>query len=685
MNRLAQETSLYLRQHQSNPVDWYPWGQEAFARAREEDRPILLSVGYSSCHWCHVMAHDCFEDERLASLQNRLFVSIKVDREERPDVDRVYMAALQALTGSGGWPMTLFLLPDGRPFYGGTYFPSQDRHGLPGFGRVLESVAEAYRTRHQEAARVAQDLTRELAAAPEARESRELLPLAEPALRTCSNALAARADPVHGGFGGAPKFPQAPLLEFLLTRAALTGDERALAVARQTLEGMAKGGIQDQLEGGFHRYSVDDQWAVPHFEKMLYDQAQLIACYLHLGLVAREPEALHTARRTADFALAELRLADGGFAASLDADTPAGEGATYLWSPSELEAVAGDDQAGLAQLFRLDPKAMVDHRLVLQAARGWGAPAADIPGDPAGGLLRQRLLEVRRRRPQPSRDEKVVSAWNAAMVSALSELGVVTGESRYQTAAETTGNLLLRAAGGVEGRLPHLVEGAAGRLPAQLEDLAQTGLAALQLHEASGRTIWFDWALALATQADREMRDPGTGLWFDIADGQDPLLMVRPMGLDDGAVRSGNSLMVELCLRLSALTGDPAWLQRAEAALGILGPAAVGMPAGMGGLMHCAQMHSSGMLELAIVTEDRSVDHLALVGAARLRHRPNLVVAVGRRTGGDGGGRCGPPLAKDRDPLPQGATAFVCHHFTCLLPTCDPAVMTGQLESAIPA
>ena len=676
MNRLAHEASLYLRQHQANPVDWYPWGEEAFARAREQDLPILLSVGYSSCHWCHVMAHECFENEQLAAVQNRLFVSIKVDREERPDVDRVYMEALQALTGSGGWPMTMFLLPDGRPFYGGTYFPAHDRAGLPGFGRVMASVAEVYRARHEEAVRVAADLSRALLPRPPAAPASE--PLSAAALDRCATALVAAADPAHGGVGGGPKFPQAPLLEFLLTRFALAADEEALRTVHLTLRRMAEGGINDQLGGGFHRYSVDDRWGVPHFEKMLYDQAHLIACYLHLHLLQGEPGALRTARRTADFVLAELRLENGGFAASLDADTEAGEGATYAWTERELTDAAAGDAPLLRQLVRLDPRAQVDGRFVLQSAAGWGEPST--PGAPADQLdrLRARLLEARRRRPQPARDEKLVVAWNASTVAALSELGVATGESRYREAAEAGAHLLLDAAGGPRGRLPHLVGNPSGQLPAQLADLAHTALMALQLHEASGRELWFDWALELARQANQEMGDSAQGLWFDVAAGRDPLLPVRPMSLEDGAERCGSSLMAEVCLRLHALTGEPAWMERAEAALATLAPAAERVPQAMGGWLHTAQLYRAGMGELAVVIPGPPPPQLELVRAARRRHRPNLVVAVGQWEGGQA---VGPPLARDRAPLGDRPTAFVCRGFTCQLPTDDVEVMLGQLEA----
>ncbi|MHB8325220.1 MAG: thioredoxin domain-containing protein [Candidatus Dormibacteria bacterium] len=679
MNRLAQESSLYLRQHQANPVDWYPWGEEAFARARAEDRPILLSVGYSSCHWCHVMAHECFEDQDLAALQNRLFVSIKVDREERPDVDRIYMEALQAMTGSGGWPMTVFLLPDGRPFYAGTYFPLAESHGLPSFRRVMEAVDEAYRQRRPETELVAAKLTAALGAprsiSPAQREAPD-----DRLLGAAAAAVVAALDPLHGGFGGAPKFPQAPLLEFLLARAAVAGDGAAGRAVDLTLARMAEGGIHDQLGGGFHRYSVDRRWAVPHFEKMLYDQAQLISLYLHLHQLHGRPEALATARSTADFVLQGLGLPGGGFAASLDADSEGGEGLPYLWTRAELEeAVSGED---LHRLLRLDRDARVEGRYVLQAARRWGGGE---PTDPARlEEVRRKLLQVRASRPQPSRDEKVVVGWNALAVAALAELGVAASVPRYLEAAVRAGQLLRSVGSDPDGRLKHVIEGGEARFRASLEDLAASGLAGLALHEATGEAEWFDWALQLAEEAEADHSDPATALWFDTAAGHDPLLTARPMGLEDGAQRSGLSLMVELCLRLAALTGEARWEGRAAAALGSLSPATERAPAAFGGLLLTGQLWAVGMSELAILTGTEGQAHLPLLRRARSGLRPELVVGVGRVPAGSWEARSGPPLVLHRPRLEEAPTAYVCRQFSCRLPTREPAEMEAQLDAGRP-
>ena len=680
MNRLAQESSLYLRQHQANPVDWYPWGEEAFARARAEDRPILLSVGYSSCHWCHVMAHECFEDPELAELQNRLFVSIKVDREERPDVDRIYMEALQAMTGSGGWPMTVFLLPDGRPFYAGTYFPPADGHGLPSFPRVMEAVDEAYRQRRPETELVAAKLTAALGAPRSVSPARREAPDAR-LLGAAAAAVVAAVDPLHGGFAGAPKFPQAPLLEFLLARAAMAGDGAAGRAVDLTLARMAEGGIHDQLGGGFHRYSVDRRWAVPHFEKMLYDQAQLISLYLHLHQLHGRPEALATARSTADFVLQGLGLPGGGFAASLDADSERGEGLTYLWNRGELEeAVSRDD---LQRLLRLDRDARVEGRYVLQAARRWGGgePARFADDKERLEEVRRTLLQARASRPQPTRDEKVVVGWNALTVAALAELGVATAVPRYLAAAVQAGQLLRSVGSDPDGRLKHVIEGGEARFQASLEDLAASGLAGLALHEATGRAEWFDWALELAEVAEADNRDPASELWFDTAAGHDPLLTGRPMGLEDGAQRSGLSLMVELCLRLGALTGEMRWEERAAAALGSLSPAAGRAPAAFGGLLLTGQLWAGGMSELAILTGTEAHAHLPLLRRARGAHRPQLVVGVGRVPAGALEATSGPPLVLRRPLLEEAPTAYVCRQFTCRLPTREPSEMEAQLDA----
>jgi len=687
VNRLAQETSPYLRQHQDNPVDWYPWGQEAFRLARAEDRPILLSVGYSACHWCHVMAHESFENPELAELQNRLFVSIKVDREERPDVDRVYMDALQALTGGGGWPMTVFLLPDGRPFFAGTYFPPDDRPGLPGFRRVMESLAAAYRDRRPEVVANAEGLSRALSPAPLISPEPSSKGLAQP-LSAAEARLIQSADPQFGGFGGAPKFPQCAALDFLLLREALNQSRVAGEVVRGALDAMAAGGIHDQLGEGFHRYSVDRRWAVPHFEKMLYDNAQLVRLYLRSWQAHGDPRHLDLSRRTADFLIDQMGLTQGGFAASLDADTAEGEGAFYAWTTEQLSSVLGPERLELAlRLFGGPGSAQTEQgALVLRGglAPGQLAPLASSPEEVTGAVreaMVQELAQARSERPPPSRDDKLIVGWNALAISALTELAQATDQSRYLDAALRCAEAILTQAT-VDGQLHHLFDGSRARFHATLDDLAAMGLATLALHEATGEARWFELALQLAGRIETEYRDPAGPGWFDAPLGHDPNLQSRPRSLEDGAQPSGISLMTELCLRLHALTGEAGWLQRATAVLEAMASAAERYPSAFGALLAAMTIQEAGQIELALLTPDRERSHWPLLRRARSEFRPQLVVGVGRVSRGETEAAQGPPLVRAR-PLVQGvATAYVCREFTCQLPVVDGPGLDRELSRA---
>jgi len=687
VNRLGEETSPYLRQHQDNPVDWYPWGPEAFERAREENRPILLSVGYSACHWCHVMAHESFEDPVLAELQNRLFINIKVDREERPDVDRVYMDALQALTGGGGWPMTVFLLPDGRPFFAGTYFPPEDRPGLPGFRRVMESLAAAYRDRYEEVVESAERLSAALQPAP----------LVSPALSTravslvldaAETRLVQSADPEYGGFGGAPKFPQCAALDFLLTREVLNGSAAAGEVVRRTLDAMAQGGIRDQLGEGFHRYSVDGHWAVPHFEKMLYDNAQLVRLYLRSWQAHADPRHLDLARRTAGFLIQQLELPQGGFAASLDADTQAGEGAYYSWTSGQFEAVLGEERLALAErLFGGAGDARTEQgATVLRGGRELETLAAELNLSAAELQLAraemvQELLQARSLRTAPARDDKLIVGWNALAISALSELAVGTGETLYLDAALRCAHAVLNQAT-ADGQLQHLFDGARARFVATLDDLAGMGLAAVSLHESTGEARWFDLALELAQRVEREYRDPAGPGWFDTPLDHDPNLGARPRSLEDGAQPSGISLMTELCLRLHALTGEGRWLERATEILGAMTSAVAQFPSAFGALLTAMAILDSGQIELALLVPDGPLAHWPLLRQARSALRPQMVVGVGRVGAGSTEVDQGAPLVHSRPLLGRVPTAYVCRDFACRLPATDPAGLDRELQAA---
>ena len=677
MNRLANETSAYLRQHRDNPVDWYPWGDQAFQQARDEDRPVLLSVGYSACHWCHVMAHESFEDPESAAIQNRLFVNIKVDREERPDVDRIYMDALQALTGSGGWPMTVFLLPDGRPFFAGTYFPPQDRPGRPGFRRVMESLAAAYHDRREEVLASAEHLTQALAPAPlistalGATSMTQLLARAEATLMRA-------ADTEYGGFGGAPKFPQCAVLDFLLTRDALSQRQAAGDIVQTTLEAMAEGGIRDQLGEGFHRYSVDHRWAVPHFEKMLYDNAQLIRLYLHSWQARDQQRHLDLARRTADFLIDQLRLPGGGFAASLDADTAEGEGAYYGWSEEELAEALGPDRVELAMaLFGGPGSARTEQgSLVLRGGREHGPELRAVRE-----ALVQELARARSQRPRPGRDDKLIVGWNALAITALSELALATGELRYLEEALGAAEVILNRA--TQGdRLCHLFDGREARFRAGLDDLAGFALACLTLHEVTGETRWFEQALELSSRVEAEYADPDGPGWFDTPAGHDPNLTTRPRSLEDGAVPSGLSQMTELCLRLYALTGEDSWRAGVTGVLGAMASAMERFPSAFGALLSVMAVMESGQVELGLICPNQDLAHWPLLQRARTRLRPELTVGVGRLGLERQEADSGPALVLHRRQIEGSPTAYVCRRFACRLPVTEATALEQELAGA---
>ena len=523
MNRLADETSPYLLQHAENPVEWYPWGEEALERARREDKPILLSIGYAACHWCHVMAHESFEDEETAAVMNERFVNVKVDREERPDLDSLYMDAVVAMTGHGGWPMTVFLLPSGEPFLGGTYFPPEPRHGLPSFRDVLVAVSDAYRERREDVARQAGTLVEALQRSAAVRPSAD--PLTESLLGEAERSLRRQFDSEWGGFGGAPKFPPASALEFLLRRHHRTGDEETLAMVSRTLDGMAAGGMYDLLGGGFHRYSVDERWLVPHFEKMLYDNALLASAYLHGWLVTAEERYREVAEATLDYLLRELRLPDGGFASAQDADTDGVEGLTFTWTA---------DEGVPAELLR-----PFEHgRSILRGA--------------LDEELRQRLLELRERRPKPLRDDKAIAAWNGLALAALAEAGHRLDRADFLLAANELAEFLLGPLSDEDGRLHRSWRAGRARNPGYLEDYADVANGLYELHVATGELRWLREANRLARLAVELFADGDNGGFFlSPADGE--RLVARKKEFDDHPTPSGNSMLAFVLLRLGRI------------------------------------------------------------------------------------------------------------------------------------
>ncbi|MFI8105493.1 thioredoxin domain-containing protein [Streptomyces sp. NPDC086023] len=674
-NHLAHETSPYLLQHADNPVDWWPWSPEAFAEARERGVPVLLSVGYSSCHWCHVMAHESFEDEPTAAYLNEHFVNVKVDREERPDVDAVYMEAVQAATGQGGWPMTVFLTPDAEPFYFGTYFPPEPRHGMPSFMQVLEGVRTAWVGRRDEVAEVAKKIVRDLAGR-QLDYGRAGVPGPEE-LAQALLGLTRDYDSRHGGFGGAPKFPPSMVVEFLLRHHARTGAEGALQMAADTCEAMARGGIYDQLGGGFARYSVDRAWVVPHFEKMLYDNALLCRAYAHLWRSTGSDLARRVALETADFMVRELRTREGGFASALDADSDDGsgkhvEGAYYAWTAAELREVLGDEDAGTAMAyFGVTEEGTFEHgKSVLQLPQdGPVVEAARIAS------LRERLLAARAGRPAPGRDDKVVAAWNGLAIAALAECGAYFDRPDLVERATEAADLLVRVhfdATSGRARLARTSkDGVVGGNDGVLEDYGDVAEGFLALAAVTGEGVWLEFAGFLADLIlDQFTAEDGT--LYDTAHDAEQLIR-RPQDPTDNAAPAGWTAAAGALLSYAAHTGSEAHRTAAERALGVvhaLGPRA---PRFIGWGLAVAEALLDGPREVAVVgpAEDAALHRLhrtALLGTA-----PGAVVAVGE-PGGDEF-----PLLADRPLVGGRPAAYVCRHFVCAAPTGDDRALAREL------
>ncbi|MEU3445979.1 thioredoxin domain-containing protein [Streptomyces thermolilacinus] len=672
-NRLARETSPYLLQHADNPVDWWPWSAEAFEEARRRGVPVLLSVGYSSCHWCHVMAHESFEDDTTAAYLNDHFVSVKVDREERPDVDAVYMEAVQAATGHGGWPMTVFLTPDAEPFYFGTYFPPAPRHGMPSFQQVLEGVAAAWRDRRDEVGEVAGNIVRELSGRSLALGGDGGAP-GEPELAQALLALTREYDERHGGFGGAPKFPPSMAVEFLLRHHARTGSEGALQMAADTCEAMARGGIYDQLGGGFARYAVDREWVVPHFEKMLYDNALLCRVYTHLWRATGSDLARRVALETADFMVRELRTPEGGFASALDADSDDGtgrhvEGAYYVWTPQRLREVLGEDDAAYAARFYgvTEEGTFEEGASVLQLPQGAGVVDAErLAG------IRERLLAARDGRPRPGRDDKVVAAWNGLAIAALAETGACFDRPDLVERATEAADLLVRVHLDEGARLARTSkDGRTGANAGVLEDYGDVAEGFLALAAVTGEGVWLEFAGFLLDIVLDQFRGED-GALYDTAHDAEPLIR-RPQDPTDSATPSGWTAAAGALLSYAAHTGSEAHRTAAERALGVvkaLGPRA---PRFIGWGLAVAEALLDGPREVAVVGPAGDADRGALHRAALLGTAPGAVVAAGE-PGGDEF-----PLLRDRPLVDGRPAAYVCRHFTCDAPTTDPAVLAGQL------
>jgi len=658
-NRLADSTSPYLLQHKDNPVDWWPWGEAAFAEARRRDVPVLLSVGYAACHWCHVMAHESFEDPDTAAAMNAGFVCVKVDREERPDVDAVYMEATQGMTGHGGWPMTCFLTPAGAPFYCGTYFPRDQ------FGRLLDAVGTAWRDRRDELLTAGRQVVEAMSAPRRVGTAR---PLDGAVLTAATGRLGDDYDWDHGGFGDAPKFPPSMVLEFLLRHRARTGSVDALRLVEHTCDQMARGGMYDQLAGGFARYAVDAGWVVPHFEKMLYDNALLLRVYLHLWRETGAPLPRRIAVETADFLLRDLRTAEGGFASALDADTAGVEGLTYVWTPAQLAEVLGaEDGAWAAGLLSVTGAGTFEH----------GSSTLQLRSDPEPSeqdrwrSVRTRLAAARAGRPQPGRDDKVVAAWNGLAIAALAEAGALLAEPSYLDAAVAAATLLLDVHL-VDGRLRRTSrDGRVGANAGVLEDYADVAEGLLALHQATGAARWLAAAGDLLDVVLARFGD-GDGGFFDTADDAETLVR-RPWDVTDGPAPCGPAAAAGALLSYAALTGRTGARAAAEAALAALAPVAERYPRAAGWACATAEAALTGPLQVAIALPgpDAAAE---LTRVARLGTSPGLVVVAGAPD------TPGVPLLADR-PLTGGApTAYVCRGFVCDLPRTDPAAVAAAVR-----
>jgi uncharacterized protein YyaL (SSP411 family) len=681
-NRLAQERSPYLLQHKDNPVDWYPWGPEAFERARREDKPVFLSIGYSTCHWCHVMEHESFEKDHVARVLNRDFVSIKVDREERPDVDDIYMSAVQTMTGSGGWPLSLFLTPDAKPFHGGTYFPPEDRYGRPGFVTLLESVARAWKTRRAELEGSAGQLLAHLdelgqIAAGEAA-------VGPAVLETAARALSKEFDPRHGGFGGAPKFPPAMRLELLIRYWLRTGEPRAREIVETTLTRMAQGGMYDQVGGGFHRYSVDAQWLVPHFEKMLYDNALLARTYLLAARAFGAPEHARTARETLDYLLREMTPPGGGFFSAQDADSEGEEGTFYVWDPETLEAAVGKEAAPLlAARFGVTPEGNFERgRTVLsvvasipELARKFDRTERQVSEILAAA--REAMYAARARRVWPGTDEKLLTDWTALAISAFSLAARTLDEHRYEEAARQAADRIL-ANCRRDGELLHREKDGAAAISGFSSDYAFFIEALLDLYETTFESGYFRAALELQKQLDERFADPRGGYY--LASEKHDGLILRPRESLDGATPSSNSVAAMNLLRLASFTGETGYRGQAEkifaAFSGYLTRAGTALPR----MLAAVDFAFDAVPEIVLAGEPGRPDFEALRGAVFASRRVNRVLAHA-----DSASSLQDvlPLVRGREARDGQAAAYVCRNFACGLPTADPEGLRAALDAEI--
>jgi uncharacterized protein len=678
-NRLAQETSPYLLQHKNNPVDWYPWGEEALEKARAEDKPILLSVGYSACHWCHVMERESFEDEATADIMNKHFVNIKVDREERPDVDSIYMSAVQAMTRHGGWPMTVFMTPDGAPFYGGTYFPPVPSRGMPSFKQVLLSLADAYANRREEVLASAENVREFLKESSTASIPRS--EVSEGLLAHAANALAGQIDNRFGGFHGAPKFPQTMNLEVLLRHHKRTGDRAALSGVELTLRQMANGGIYDQLGGGFARYSVDEYWLVPHFEKMLYDNALLARLYLEAYEATGDGFYRRIAEETLDYVMRDMRSPEGGFYSAEDADSEGVEGKFYVWTPEEIEATLEPEDAKLAERYwDVTERGNFEGKNILNVPRPPEAVATEFGLSTEELwqrilLIRERLFTEREKRVRPGRDEKVLAAWNGLMLRAFALAAGATGREEYLRVAEENAVFLLEKLV-VDGRLRRSYKDGQARLNGYLEDYACVADGLVELYEATFETRWLREAASLADAILELFWEEAEGAFYDTAADHEELV-TRPRDVYDNATPSGNSVAVDVLLKLSVLLEREDYRERAGAVLDNLSGGMVQVPGAFGRLLSALDFYLSTPYEVAIIGEREAPDTKMLLETVYSSYLPNKVVAGSSENDEEATQLV--PLLANRPMRGGRPTAYVCVNYACQSPTTDPAELARQL------
>tara|TARA_B100001123_G_scaffold449817_1_gene616915 strand:+ start:16353 stop:18383 length:2031 start_codon:yes stop_codon:yes gene_type:complete len=672
-NLLAKETSPYLLQHANNPVDWHPWGDEAFKKAKGLDRPVFLSVGYSSCHWCHVMERESFEDPTVAEILNREFVAIKVDREERPEIDAIYMSSVVSMTGQGGWPMSVFLTPDGLPFYGGTYYPPVPRHGMPSFTQVLDALSGAYRERRQEVTDAGKALLQRI-------ETGFALPsegqLAEGTIVEAGNSIVSASDLENGGWGSQPKFPQPMLIHFLLNRYVASGDDVALKVAEGALQKMARGGIYDQIGGGFHRYSVDAFWLTPHFEKMLYDNSQLVRVYVKAWQITGNLIYRKVAEETLDYVMREMTLLDGGFSSTQDADSEGVEGKFFLWDKGEIHEALGEAAEDFARTFNVSTEGNFEGQNILNRIRPTTIQDEGGDSDSAQELsgfddARKKLFEIRSTRIRPATDDKVITSWNGLMMAAFSEAAIAFDRSDYWHVAEKNANFIVANMRNNDGRLLHTWRNGRASVNGLLEDYSYLIEGLLCLYQGKFDEKWFVIARELADViCDRFYSHEGG--FFDTSDDHEELI-TRPMFLQDNAVPSGGAMAATTLLKIADLTGEYRYREMAESALKSVSNQLDRYPTGHGQWLIALDYAIANPVAVALVGKFKAKEMQDLLAELRNQYRPHCVVACGL------GSNSAVPLLKGRDVLNSQPTAYVCRDFVCSLPVTELHDLRNQL------